>query len=384
MRIYERDLSRSDLLRRVGNLAQIGGIDVVRYEEGHARGVRAVQVNTGGGLRFSVHPDRGMDVGRAEFAGMGLAYLAPNMAAGPWFYEGKLDDYAWLRVGLGGLFNTAGLVAIGVPQTMSTSQYGFTQRLTERYGTHGRIAVSPASTFSHGEQWHEAGCTLWVEGLVREEIAYGENLSLHRRYETELGSRSFRMSDVVTNDGWFETPHELLYHINIGYPIVDDGSEILASVLEEPADMSFTTAGGDGVTPSGRWRTATAPQVGFTHEGYVVPMRAAEDGLVSVAVVNRSLRPEVGGLGVFLRYDQRQLPVYVGWRMMREGLYALGLEPSTNPFGQVADLAAQGFPVMLAPGEARSYDIEFGVLVGADEIDAFADSLPINNSEGGT
>ena len=374
MRIYERDLDRKELMRRVGNLAQIGGIDVVAYEEGHARGTRALQVNTGGGLRFSVHPERGLDVGRAEYAGIGLCYLAPNMAPGPWYYEGKLDDYAWLRVGLGGLVNTAGLVTIGLPQTIATDQYGFTQRLTERYGTHGRVAVTPATRFTHGERWDGDRCVLWIEGLIREEIAYGENLSLRRRFETELGSRAFRIVDVVTNDGWFETPHQVLYHFNIGYPIVDDGSEVIASVTEEPADMSFTTQDESG-SPS-RWRTATDPVSGFTHEGYVVSMRADEGGEVGVAVVNHRLRPEVGGLGVYLRYDQRQLPVYIAWRMMREGLYAIGLEPSTNPFGELDDLLAQGYPLMLKPGEQRTYELEFGILDGADAITEFGASLP--------
>jgi hypothetical protein len=374
MRIYERELSRREVMRRVGNLQQVGGIEHVSYQDGHARGVRALQVNTGAGLRFSVTPDRGLDVARADFAGIGLCYLAPNPSPGPWYYEGKVDDYAWLRVGLGGLFNTAGLVTIGVPQTVPTEQYGFTQRLTERYGTHGRIAVTPASRYTYGERWEGDSCRLWVEGLVREEISYGENLSLARRYETELGSTSFRMVDVVTNDGWFTTPHQLLYHVNIGYPIVDDGAEVLASVTEEPADMSFTTGGSEESTS--RWRTATDPVSGFTHEGYVVSMRADAGGKVAVAVVNRRLRPEVGGLGVYVRYDQRQLPVYIAWRMMREGLYAIGIEPSTNPFRKLEELLADGYPVMLEPGESRTYEIEFGILDGAEAIDAFAAALP--------
>src|SRR4051794_38169472 len=118
MRINERDLSRREVMRRVGNLLQGGGIEHVRYEDGHARGVRALQVNTGAGLRFSVTPDRGMDVARAEFAGIGLNYIAPNSTPGPWYYEGKLDDYAWLRVGLGGLFNTARLFDDVLPLTV--------------------------------------------------------------------------------------------------------------------------------------------------------------------------------------------------------------------------------------------------------------------------
>ena len=70
---------------------------------------------------------------------------------------------------------------------------------------------------------------------MRQEIAYGENLSLTRRYETELGASSFRIRDVVMNEGWFETPHQLLYHFNIGFPLLDDGAEVLAPGAQEPA-----------------------------------------------------------------------------------------------------------------------------------------------------
>ena len=53
-----------------------------------------------------------------------------------------------------------------------------------------------------------------------------------------------------------------------------------------------------------------------------------------------------------------------------------GLEPATNPFGNPAELAAQGFPVLLAPGESRAYELEFGILTDSSQIDAFAESLP--------
>ena len=373
MRINDRDFTRSELLRRVGSLAQVGGVQLLSHEEGHARGTRAIEFRTGTGFRFNVLPDRGFDVGFAEYGGAGLCWLPSKGLAAPAYYEGDLDDYAWLRVGLGGLFNTAGLVSMGTPQTVATEQFGFTQRMAARYGTHDRIAVTPASTFSHGSSWQDDRYLLWAEGVVRQEIAYGENLSLARRYESELGSSSFRVTDVVANDGWFETPHQLLYHFNIGFPVVDDGAEVLAAVTDEPEDLSFSTAG-DGRSTT-RWRTVTDPEPGFTHEGYIVPMRADELGKVAVAVVNRRLRPELGGLGVYLRYDATQLPVYVAWRMMRQGLYAVGLEPATTPFGTTEQLIEQGYPVMMAPGERRSYELEFGILVGGDAIDTFAASL---------
>jgi len=358
-------------MRRVGNLAQVGGIELLTHEQGHSRGVRSISVRTGSGLAFSVVPDRGLDVGAAEYQGIGLCWIPPKGLAGPWYYEGDLDPYAWLRVGLGGLFNTAGLVSIGVPQEIDTSSFGFTQRLSARYGTHDRLAVTPASAFSFGETWEGDRCVLHVEGVVRQDIAYGENLSLRRHYETELGATSVRFVDVVTNEGWFDTPHQLLYHFNLGYPLVDDGAEVLASVDQEPVSLGYST--GEGETDRGGWRRVTAPQPGFTFEGYLVALKQAADGRVGVALVNRGLRE---GLGFYLRYDGRQLPAYLAWRMMREGLYAVGLEPATNPFGNPRELSEQGYPLILAPGESRTYELEFGILAGHEAIDAFARSLP--------
>lgn len=365
-------MKRTDLYRRVGNLAQVGGVELVRHEEGHSRGVRSLVFRTGSGLSFSVVPERGLDIGAADFQGIGLCWLPPKGLAGPWYYEGDHDPHAWLRVGLGGLFNTAGLVSIGVPQAVDTSSFGFTQRLKARYGTHDRIAVTPASHFSFDEHWEGDRCFLRATGVVRQDIAYGENLSLRRSYETELGSRVVRLVDVVTNEGWFETPHQLLYHFNLGYPLVDEGAELLIAAAEEPQPLGYSA--GDGDPDTGGWRSVTAPQPGFTFEGYVLSPNADAAGKVGVALVNRSLR---GGLGFYVRYAREQLPTYLAWRMMREGLYAIGLEPATNPFGNPRELIEQGYPIMLAPGEERRYELEFGVLVGEAEIDAFAASVEV-------
>jgi Domain of unknown function (DUF4432) len=370
MELNATTYSQRELLRRVGSLAQAGGVELIRHEEGHSRGLRSIVVRTGSGLSFSVLPDRGFDVGPAEYQGVGLCLLPPKGLAGPWYYEGDLDGHAWLRVGLGGLFNTAGLVSIGVPQEIDTSSFGFTQRLSARYGTHDRIALTPASRFDYGERWEGDRCVLYAQGLIRQEIAYGENLSLRRSYTTELGSSAITMVDVVSNDGFRETPHQLLYHFNLGFPLLDAGAELLLAVEDEPRSLGFA-AGGEA-SDTRRWRSVSAPEPGFSFEGYELSPKAAGDGTVTAALVNRRLRD---GLGFYLRYRRHQLPAYLAWRMMREGLYAVGLEPATNPFGNPHALAEQGYPVMLAPGEKRSYELEFGILDGRAEIDALAASI---------
>jgi hypothetical protein len=377
MKVFQTDISRGELLRRVGNLAQIGGVELLAHEQGYARGTRFLDFRTGSGFRFSVQVDRGMDPGYAEFAGASLAWLPPKLFPAPSFWEN--DDHAWVRYVLGGLCNTAGLVSIGNPQTIDVSSFKFHARAEDRYGTHDRIAIVPASHFNFGERWDGDRCFLWAEGNVRQEIAYGENLLLTRRYETELGASSFSLRDVVRNDGFYPTPHQLLYHFNIGYPVVDDGAELLVSPSGEVPGSMFEDAEGT----SERYRFFSGPEKEFFAEGYEIPIAPDKDGWCSAAVVNRGFAGLDGGLGVYLRYDPTTLPVYIEWRMMGESLYAVGMEPSTNAFKPIPELIEAGYPIMMEPGEERTYQLEFGVLPGGRAIDAFAASLPVVKRQAG-
>lgn len=371
MRIFGTEVSRNELLRHIGSIHQVGGVQLLSFEEGQGRGGRFLDFRTGSGFHFTVMVDRGMDPSFCEFNGASMAWIPPRLFPAPWYYEGT--DVNWVRVVLGGLCNTCGLVHIGNPQDIDTSYYGWTARPTDRYGVHDRIAIIPASRFSYGERWEGDRCILWAEGTVREEIVYGENLVLTRRYEAELGGTSFRIHDVVTNEGFYPSPHQLLYHFNIGYPVVDDGAELIAPV-SGPVPGSMFEEGAEAQTE--KYRVFVDPTANFRAEGYDIPMAAGGDGMVGVAVVNRGFKGLDGGMGAFLRYSQQALPAYIEWRMMGEGLYAVGMEPATNPFSTVPDLAASGFPVMLQPGESRTYDLEFGVLPGGQAIEAFASSLP--------
>src|SRR4030095_6193396 len=80
-------------------------------------------------------------------------------------------------------------------------------------------------------------------------------------------------------------------------------------------------------------------------------------------------------MAVFLRTRRGQLPCYVLWRMMREGLYAYGLEPCNSPFGSTEELLADGWPLMLEPGERRTYELEFGVVSGENAVEELVTSI---------
>ena len=194
MQINGREYSQRELLRRVGNVSQVGGVRLLQHEEGHARGTREIEFRTGSGLRFTVGPDRGFDVAFAEFRGIGLCWLPRKGLAGPWYYEGDLDDHAWLRVGLGGLFNTAGLVSMGTPQTVKTravrvhAAAGRPLRDARPHRGHARKPLHAR----RGVGAATAACS-WPRASCARRSRTARTCRSTRRYETELGATSFRI-----------------------------------------------------------------------------------------------------------------------------------------------------------------------------------------------
>src|SRR5215204_1951267 len=182
--LYGRTLAAGDLLRRVGRLEQVAGIEPFVFDDGHERGVRALRVRTGTGFSFTVIPDRGLDIGAAEYNGMALAWSSPTGVVGPWYREPEGEG--WLRSFHGGLLVTCGLQNVGPPGEIS--------------GLHGRISNTPASHVSREARWDQRGCcVLEARGEVRESRVFGANLVLRRTISARLGESLISIEDTVHN-----------------------------------------------------------------------------------------------------------------------------------------------------------------------------------------
>jgi hypothetical protein len=352
--------TRGELLRRVGRLEQAAGVRLVTLGDGAERGVRVVEFRTGTGFEFDVLVDRGLDIGRCEHGGRALGWISPTGFPGPWFYEH--DGLGFLRGFGGGLLTTCGLDHVFSPAEDTASQYHDPAKQTETYGLHGRISNRPARLTGYGERWDGDDCVLYVEGEVLQAAVFGEQLLLRRRIEARVGEARLQIHDEVVNVGHDPTPHMLLYHVNVGWPVVDDGSELLAPMVSVQARGDYPVAGYDRLH---------GPEHGYLEQVFEHDLAAGADGRVSVAVVNREL-----GLGVYQVFRQDQLPRHFIWRMLGEGTYVVGIEPSTNsPAGRLA-ARESGELISLDAGESRFYELELGALVGAAELDEFSARVP--------
>ena len=125
---------------------------------------------------------------------------------------------------------------------------------------------------------------------------YGEQLLLRRRIEVLLGDATIRVCDSVENVGHTPVSHMLLYHCNLGYPLLDDGSELLI-----PARATTTSYG----VPVAGYRTMGPPVAGAAEACFEHELIAEPDGGVPSALVNRALGV---GMSVVSRLEPAAVP----------------------------------------------------------------------------
>ena len=364
--LWNRWYDRAELLRLIGRLEQIASVRLVTLGDGVERGVRVIEFRTGSGFAFDVIVDRAFDVGRCELNGRPLSWLSGAGFAGPWFYEA--EGLGFFRSFGGGLLTTGGLEHALFPTEDTAEQYHYPAKEAETYGLHGRISNRPARLIGYGERWEGEECVLWAEGEVLQAAVFGEHLLLRRRIEARVGDSHLSIHDEVENVGYDLTPHMYLYHVNVGFPVVDEGAQLLAPATSVAARGDYPPEGYDGFD---------APKAGYVEQVFEHELAAEHDETVPVAIVNRDL-----GLGAYQLYNRAQFPHHFVWRMLGEGTYVVGIEPSTNRTAGRLDARDRGELIQLRAGEKRSYDLELGALDSADAIEEFA--ARVNSSlEGG-
>ena len=219
-KLYGKSFTRAELTERGGDMRQFAGVRLGELGDGFERGVRTVDFRTGSGFDFTVLADRGLDIGAANFNGAALAWQSPTPYAHPAFYEP--DGLGWLRGFGGGLMTTCGLTYFGAPNVDEGQPLGL----------HGRASNLAATHLAYGADWHGDEYELWVSGQIREVRFFGENVVLRRRISAWLGSSRLVVEDAVTNEGYETTPHMMLYHCNLGYPVLSEDSELLIDDAE--------------------------------------------------------------------------------------------------------------------------------------------------------
>jgi len=350
--LYGRAIRREELLRSVGSMEQVGGIKLFKISDGVERDVRIALMKTGE-LNLVIAVDRCLDIANAEYRGIPIGWISPTGIVSPYFFEP--EKFGWLRGFFAGLLTTCGLTYMGAP----TIDQG------EELGLHGRISYSPAKLSSVGGRWDGDEYVIWIEGEMREVKAFELNLVLKRRIESRLGEKKIRIFDEVVNEGWVKQPLMILYHINIGFPIVADGSRFIStSRLYVPRDE-------EARKDAERYDQIHGPVKGYREKVYFHDLAVDENGYAYAAVINEKL---LDGIGVYVRFRKDQLNRFVEWKMLGEGAYVIGMEPA-NALAMGRDKERKwGTLQHIHPQEHRKFELEIGIIVG-EEIKRFVEKI---------
>lgn len=348
-KLYGKEYSRNDLMRRIGDISQIAGVKRYQLSDGNEKSVDAVDIRTGTGFSFTVLPGRGMDISRAEYNGQSLCWRAAAGDVNAAFFDSH--GLGWLRSFFGGLLTTCGMTYLGSPCTDKG----------EELGVHGRVSNTPAKNVWADGQWNGDEYVMWVQGKVQEAVIFGENIRMTRKIWAKLGESKLYLHDTIENLGFEPVPHMYLYHINGGFPAVDTDSVLISPTQEAvPRDE-------DAMTDAEHYCKFQSPTPGFKERVYYHEMMPNADGYVCAALANKKFN-NGQGFGFYVKYLKSQLPRFVEWKMNGEGTYVVGMEPA-NCLVDGRDIERErGTLQFLQSGEKREYNLEIGVLTSVEEI----------------
>jgi hypothetical protein len=333
--LYGRKWTRAELLPYVGDLSQIAGIRLGEWSDGPERGLRIADVRTGSGLEFTLLIDRGLDLGPASYRGLPLAWISPAGFAHPSFYEP--EGLGWLRTFGGGLMIGCGLTYLGSPG----------EDEGEALGLHGRLSHLPARNLRVNQEWQGDECAFWVEGEVRQARLFAEDLRLTRRVTSWLGQDRILIQDRVENLGEAPSPLMILYHINLGFPLLDETCSLTAEPHPvHPRDAVAAPGLGD-------WMHFQQPTHGYKEQVFYHDLPADRDGWAAITLSNPTRQ-----ISLTVRFQKNTLPNLVEWKMMGHAAYVLGLEPANCWVDGRSQERLNGTLQVIEPGEQRHFRVE--------------------------
>lgn len=349
MYLYKKNYSRNELRKKIGDIYQIGGIKKYEYTDGVSKGIRAIDIKNGDGFNATVLLDRGMDVSHLDYKGIPLNWNSSTFETSPVFYESK--GIEWLKTFFGGILTTCGLTYAGHPCVDQG----------EELGLHGRISNLPAYNVNTNEYWEGDDYFIEASGFIRETSVFGNKLELMRKVSMKMGENKLIIEDKVKNIGFEKSPHMIIYHINIGFPILDKNSKLI-----EPAGAKVTPYDENSKNGFANYAAFDEPVKGFNEQVFLHDIKADKSGNINVAIINEEF--EGTGIGVYLKYNKDNLPFLNEWKMIGQGEYVVGIEPINSKLKGRDKLREEGSLKFLQPDEEVKYVVEIGILKSMEEI----------------
>lgn len=310
----------------LGHPSQLCSVEEVRLQGGKGDGMRLIQIRNATGMELTVSADRCADISRLIFKGDNMGYFSPCGYVAPSYYDDRADGF--LKSFTAGFLTTCGLTAVGSPCVDAG----------ETLPLHGTIANTPCERI----WWEETAKQMVVHAEIPDRRIFSRKLLLHRTISVEKFENVITLTDTVENQGDTDSPLMLMYHINMGYPLLSEHAVVDISSTEVKPRNEHAAKDLD------TWATMLPPTPGFEEQCYFHGVD--QEGRASI------YNPDIHK-GLSIAFDSRTLNHLTEWKMMGVHDYVLGLEPG-NCYPSGRDVTRQqDKPKYLEPGERKTYQV---------------------------
>ena len=259
-----------------------------------------------------------------------------------------------------GLLTTCGLLNIGNPCTDDG----------EELGLHGRISNIPFEKISIEEKWTDDDFIISIQGKARDAVFKGNKLEMSRKITTCMFNPKITIEDSIINLGYKVSPLMILYHINIGYPLLDSITSLLFKKLKTiPLDENSAK----GIDDCYKFDESVT---GFNDEVLFHEISADKDGNANIAIVNQAFNNNEG-LGLLVKFNKNNLPYLTQWKHLEKGEYVCGIEPCNSFVRGTARERKEKKLLSIEPGEQKSIKLEFNILRSNNDVGKFKNTYLI-------
>ena len=315
------------------------GTRLVTLEDGVERGMRVIEMRSGGGLEIDVTVDRSGDIARLSLNGETLSWHPESGLAAPWNINREGDNGQGFLRGYGGFLNTCGLDHIRQPETDTAEEVDQEKLGQIDYPLHGKGTFHPATLRGHGLIDDVEVPYIFCEIEFVQAMSFVSALRLRRRIEIDVGSQSIRLHDTVRNVGSNATTHMLLYHCNLGFPLVCPNTTVTFG--DDPCVWQSEDHDPAAPFPAPR---KNAPSLLSVHQ------HTTKTGKVRIESAQTGLRMDMS-------YPAEQLPYCQMLKVAKQGIYSIGIEPCTTAARTRAEARRTGEMIVLQPSESRRYEL---------------------------
>ena len=271
---------------KISNFKQVASVSRYQITSGKEAGLNVIDCNNGV-IRFLLNESKGLDVMQLYHNGMNVSFVSKNAFTA--------DTKPFINRFEGGMLYTCGLDNLGDHQG---------------YEMHGTYHITKSNVTR--VECDENG--ILVEATIVDSALFGKNLVVKRKVTSAINSNSVRIEDTLVNEAHVPSEYCILYHVNLGYPMLDESCRIIADVTDFEPHSDWALKNIDKAL------IIEEPIAGKEETCYNLTLTTP-----SVSVVNNNLKKKFT-----INYSNDTLPRFVEWKSMAAGDYALGLEPAST------------------------------------------------------